>query len=185
MTKETIADFKTHADKSIEHLHGELAKIQTGRASTSLVNGINVSYYGAITPLMQLATISVPEPQQILVDPFDKNALMDIEKAINASELGVSGQNDGEKIRIIIPPLTEERRKQLAAMVHQKIEEARIAIRNSREDAWKKIKSAESAGSISEDEKYIAEEDLNKATAEFNEKVKETGANKEKEIMTV
>lgn len=185
MIKETITDFKSHAEKSIEHLHGELAKIQTGRASTSLVNGINVSYYGAIMPLMQLATISVPEPQQLLIDPFDKNALMDIEKAINSSDLGVNGQNDGEKIRIVIPPLTEERRKQLASIVNQKIEEARISIRNSREDAWKKIKSAESDGSISEDEKYNAEEELNKTIAEFNDKVKETGANKEKEIMTV
>lgn len=185
MVNETIADFKSHGEKSVEHLKGELAKIQTGRASASLVEDLRVSYYGALTPLMQLATISVPEPQQILIEPFDKNALMDVEKAINESDLNLNGQNDGEKIRINIPPLTEERRKQLVSVVHQKIEEARIAIRNSREDAWKKIKSAQSEGVISEDDKYAAEEELNKVTSDFNTSVKEIGEHKEKEIMTV
>lgn len=185
MIKETIADFTSHADKSVEHLKGELATIQTGRASASLVEGLKVDYYGALTPLQQLSTISVPEAQQILIEPFDKNVLADIEKAITASDLNLNGQNDGEKIRINIPPLTEERRKQLVSVVHQKLEEARIAIRNSREDAWKKIKQAEGEGKVSEDEKYQAEEELNKVIGEYNDKVKEIGAHKEEEIMKV
>ena len=185
MTKEEIKNTKEHFEKTIEHLQGELSQIRTGRAQPAMLEGIRVSAYGVETPLMQLATISAPEPQQLLVDPFDKSILKDIGKAISLSSLNVNPQDDGEKIRIAIPPLTEETRKQIVKEMHQKLEAARIALRNSREDALKKIKKAASDKEIGEDEKRSAEEELNKIISEYNGKVKEIGDKKEAELMKV
>lgn len=185
MTKEIISEAKEHFDKAVNFLQGELAQIRTGRAQPSMVEGIKVSAYGVETPLMQLATITTPEPQQILIDPFDKSILKDIEKAISFSSLNVNPQDDGEKIRIVIPPLTEETRVKIVKDMHQKLEDARIALRNSREEAHKKIKKAESEKEISEDDKRKAEEDLNKLISQYNDEVKEMGDKKEAELMKV
>lgn len=185
MTKEIIKEAKDHFEKSISFLQNELSQIRTGRAQPGMVENIKVMAYGVETPLMQLATISTPEPQQILIDPFDKSILKDIEKAITFSSLNLNPQDDGEKIRIQVPPLTEETRTQIVKDMHGKLEEARIALRNSREDALKKVKKAEADKTITEDDKRSAEEELNKLISGYNDKVKEMGEKKETELMKV
>lgn len=180
-----INDKKTDLDKTLEYLKEELSKLRTGRANPSLVESILVDYYGTKTPLKQLASINVPEARLIAINPWDKGALAGIESSIRSSDLGFNPVNDGQVIRINIPALTEERRRDLVKVLNQKAEEARITIRNIREETWKEIQSREESGAISEDEKFRGKDMLQKVVDEYNEKIEKTREVKEKEIMTV
>ncbi len=182
----TIVDEKKdNFENSINHLHKELDSIRTGRASSNLVESLTVDYYGTQTPLSQMASISVPDPSSIVVQPWDKAVIKDVEKAIRNSDLGINPVVDGEIIRLPVPPLTEESRKEIAKIVSQKIEEARIAIRNVREDIWREIREKKSDGEITEDDMFLQQKNLQKIVDEYNQKIKETGDKKESEVMTI
>ena len=180
-----ISEKKSEMEKAIEHLSFELGKLRTGRATPSLVEDIKVDYYGNKSPLKQIASINVPEPRQITIQPWDRGAIVPIESAIRESDLGLNPVNDGILIRLIIPALTEERRKDLVKVLGAKVEEGRISIRNIREDAWKEIQEMEKEGQISEDEKFRAKDKLQAVVDEYNKKIEEIREKKEKEIMTV
>jgi len=185
MIKEVLNEAKAAMEKSTEVLNNELGRIRTGRASTSLVEKLRVDYYGTPTPLQQLALISVPEAQLITIRPFDPGALKDIERAILQSDLGITPNNDGKLIRLQVPALTEERRKELAKQVHARVEEARVAIRNLRRNALEDLREMEKEKMISEDDFYSAKEDLQKLTDEYVKKAGEIGQAKEAEIMSI
>lgn len=171
--------------KAIEHFKSELTTLRTGRATSGLVEHLEIDYYGTKTPLIQIAQITIPEPKSIAIQPYDKNALKDIEKAIQSSNLGINPVNDGAFIRLNIPPMTEERRKELVKVVGQMEEKTRVAIRNIREEIWKDIQKQEKDGKISEDDKIRAKEDMQKMVDKYNEEVKKLAEAKEKEIMTI
>jgi ribosome recycling factor len=185
MYQEIIKKTENSMKEALEFLKKELAKLRVGRANISMVADLVVNYYGSKVPLKQLATISTPEPQLIVVQPYDKNSLKDIEKAIQISKLELTPINDGKIIRISVPPLTEERRKEIVQMLNQKLEELRITLRNIREESWKEIKKLESEGKITEDDKYKAQDELNKLINDYNNKIKELGKAKEKEVMQI
>jgi len=170
---------------AIQVLHDDLAGIRTGRANPALVERLAVEYYGAPTPLMQLASISVPEPRSLMIKPFDPTTIKVIEKAIQTSELGLNPNNDGKVIHLNLPPLTEERRRDLVKHVHHRLEETRVAIRNIRRDAHNDMRDFEKEKLISEDELERGEEALQKLTDRFVEEVGEMGKKKETEIMEV
>lgn len=170
---------------AIQSLENDLAVIRTGRASPALVEKLSVIYYDAPTPLMQLASISVPEPRSILIKPFDSSSLKDVERAILASDLGLTPNNDGKSIHLNLPPLTEERRRELVKVVHNRLEEARIAVRNIRRDTQNDMRDFEKEKLISEDELKRGEDDLQKLTDRFVEDISKYGQEKEKEIMEV
>jgi ribosome recycling factor len=172
-------------EKAIEHFKIEIGKIRTGRANPSIVEDLMVDYYGARTPLKQIASINTPEPRTITVQPWDRGALSAIESAIRESELNLNPNNDGILIRINIPQLTEERRKEMVKLLNQKAEEGRIGVRGVREDAWKEIQDKEKSGEISEDDKFKIKEDLQKVVDDYNKKIEEIREKKEKEMMTV
>jgi len=171
--------------KTIEALKKDFSSIRTGRASLALLDGIVVNYYDTPTPLQQLASLSIPESRQMAVQPWDPKVIQDIEKAILKSDLGLTPMNDGKMIRINIPPLTEERRKQLVKTVKKKAEEAKVAVRNIRRDINEEIKKLEKEKHVSEDVVKKFHEDLQKITDSFIEKVDEVLSHKEKEIMEV
>jgi ribosome recycling factor len=171
--------------RTIEVLKKDLASVRTGRASLALLDGIIVNYYDTQTPLQQLATLSIPESRQIAIQPWDQKIIPDIEKAILKSDLGLTPMNDGKIIRINIPPLTEERRKQLVKAVKKKAEEAKVSIRNIRRDANEELKKLEREKHLSEDEVKKSQEDTQKITDSFITKVDEVLGYKEKEIMEV
>lgn len=179
--KELTGDF----EKIIERLREDFANIRTGRASTSLVENIKVNYYGSVSILKQMATLSTPDASQIIIQPWDKNALGDVELAIRNSDLNLSGVNDGNVVRIILPPMTEERRNELIRNISKKGEEARIALRNVRQQAWDKIKKMEKDGEVTEDDKYSGEKELNEIIETFNKKVEEIVKLKEQELRTI
>jgi ribosome recycling factor len=185
MIKETIKEAEIHMKSALQVLTDDLAAIRTGRASPVLVEKLPVEYYGMPTPLMQLANISVPEPRVLLIRPFDPSTLKAIERAIQVSELGLTPNNDGKVIRLNIPLLTEERRHELVKMVHNRLEETRVAIRNVRRDILKDLKEYEHEKLISEDDLKSAEEEMQKLTDRMTEQVEEIGDHKEKEIMEV
>jgi ribosome recycling factor len=185
MIKETIKEAETRMKGAIQSLEEDLAGIRTGRASPALVERLMVEYYGMPTPLMQLATINIPEARQILIRPFDAASLKAVEKAILASELGLTPNNDGKTIRLNIPPLTEERRRDLVKVVHSRLEESRIAVRNVRRDLIKDLREFEKEKLISEDDLKKAEEELQKLTDKFVQNIDAVGSHKEKEIMEV
>lgn len=168
-------------DKTIENLEKRFATVRAGRANPSSLDGINVDYYGAMTPLKQLATISVPEARQLLIKPFDKGALNNIEKAILASNLGYTPGNDGETIRIVIPELTEERRKELAKQVKAIAEDAKVSVRNNRREALEELKKAE----LPEDEEKGMEKDIQDLVNEYNKKIENILKEKEQDLLTV
>ncbi len=170
---------------AIEVLKREFASIRTGRASLALLDGIVVNYYGTSTPLQQLASLSIPESRQIAIQPWDQKIISDIEKAIMKSDLGITPVNDGKTIRIHIPPLTEERRKQLVKVVKKKAEEAKIAIRNVRRDTIEELKKLEKEKHLSEDDVKRSQDEIQKITDSYIAKVDEVLAHKEKEIMEV
>ena len=181
MNKEIIDLAKMNMEDSSTSLDKRFNNVRAGRANPSSLDGITVDYYGSMTPLKQLATISVPEATQLLIKPFDKGCLKDIEKAILAANLGYNPSNDGETIRIVIPALTEERRKELAKQVKSISEDAKVSIRNNRHEALSSIDKEE----ISEDEKKSLEKQVQDLVNEYNKKVEEKLKEKEKELMTI
>lgn len=185
MIKETIKEAETRMNGAIQALEDDLAGIRTGRASPALVERLQVDYFGAQTPLVQLASISVPEPRTLLVRPFDASTLKAIERAIMASELGLTPNNDGKAIRLNLPQLTEERRKDLAKVVNSRVEEARVAVRNVRRDLMKDLREFEHEKLITEDDLKHGEEELQKLTDRMIEQMDAIGDRKQKEIMEV
>lgn len=171
-------------DKTIEHFRKELKKVRTGRASTSLLDGLTAEYFGTSTPLNQLATVAAPDPRMIVISPFDKSAISAIEKAIHASDLGVSPSNDGKVIRLAIPPLTEERRKNLVKQVKKIAEEHKVRIRDARRDALALLKDLEDDG-LSKDDRHRAEKRVQDLTDDHGKKVDDLTAQKEKEVLEV
>ena len=185
MIKDILNSAETRMRGAIQVLHDDLAAIRTGRASPGLVERLQVEYYGTPTSLMQLATISVPEPRALTIKPFDPTTLKVIEKAIQASDLGLNPNNDGKVIHLNLPPLTEDRRRDLVKHVHHRLEESRIAIRNIRRDSHNDMRDFEREKLISEDELKRGEEELQKLTDRFIEEVEKLGKKKEAEIMEV
>jgi ribosome recycling factor len=185
MVQEIMNDTKDRMTKGIQSLKREFTTIRTGRANPSILDKIQVDYYGAPTPLNQLATISVPEARLLVIQPFDKSVIADIEKQIQKSDLGLTPANDGNVIRIAIPALTEERRKELVKVVKKYAEEAKVAIRNVRRDANDSLKKAEKEGTITEDELRRATEEVQKLTDKQIAEVDVVTESKEKEIMEV
>ncbi len=169
--------------KSIEALKRELKRVRTGRASLSILDGIKVDYYGTLTPLNQMATLAVPESRLITIQPWDVSVIQDVEKAILKSDLGLTPANDGKILRISIPPLTEERRKELVKMVHKMCEDHKVSVRNARRDSNELLKSLKKDGDISEDEAFKAQDEVQKITDEHIKLIDECFTNKEKEIL--
>ncbi len=185
MVKDALHDAEDRMKGAIAALEQNLNSIRTGRASPALIERLPVEYYGTPTPLQQLATITVPEPRQLLVKPFDQSSLKNIEKAILASDLGLNPANDGKVIRLNLPPLTEERRRDLTRVVHHRLEEARVAIRNVRRGSHDDLREFEKEKLISEDELKRGEADLQKLTDKYIARVDELGARKEAEIKEI
>ena len=185
MMDDLIADARSRMDKSVEAAKHELNTIRTGRASAALLDRIQVDYYGQATPLRQLASINVPEPRLLTIQPFDPNSLKSIERAIQESELGLTPSNDGKIIRLPIPQLTEERRKELVKVVRQIGEEGRVAVRNIRRDVIHHLKELSNKGEVGRDEEHRAEETVQKLTEEHTKAIDEVLAHKEEEIMEV
>ncbi|MFZ5517275.1 MAG: ribosome recycling factor [Candidatus Zhuqueibacterota bacterium] len=184
-----IDDIRGHAkekmDKAIENFHYELNKIRTGKASAAILDGIKVNYYGSLVPLKQAANISVPEIRLITVQPWDKSMINEIEKAIQKSDIGLTPVSDGHIIRLPIPTLTEERRKDLVKQTKRIGEEVRVSVRNTRREANDALKSAEKDGKISEDDSFSAQTKIQDLTNDYIKKVDEILAKKEKEIMEI
>ena len=182
---EMLLTFEDKMEKTMENLGSEFAAIRAGRANPALLNKILVDYYGTPTPIQQVANISVPEARMMQIQPWDKSLIKAIEKAINTSDLGINPGNDGTVIRLVFPELTGERRKELAKDVKKKGDAAKVAIRNIRRDANDKIKKAEKAGEMTEDDVKTAENDIQKMTDKYIAKVDKATEEKTKEIMTV
>lgn len=180
-----LADKKLKFEEISVHLRHELQKLRTARANPAMVEDLTADYYGAKTPLKQLASISVPEPRQLLLSPWDKSVLPNIEKAIRESDLGLNPSNEGDKIRITVPQLTEERRKELTKVAGKIAEEARIRLRNLRENLAKEIKKEFDAASVTEDDKFRLQEKLQELMDDYNKQIKDQQEAKEKEIMTI
>jgi ribosome recycling factor len=185
MIKDVLAETEDRMNKSVESLQMDLKGIRTGRASPALVERLRVDYYGAPTNLIELASISAPEPQLLTIRPWDANALKDIERAILQSDLGLTPSNDGKLIRLSIPPLTEERRQELTKVVAKRVEQARVAIRNSRRDGLSDLRELEKEKLISEDDFYVGKDDLQDLTDKYIKIVDEIGQAKEQEIMEI
>jgi ribosome recycling factor len=185
MLKDVINDAEERMEKTVEALQLELRTLRTGRASPALVERLHVDYYGVPTPLNQLAGISVPEPRMLMIRPWDRSSMGLIEKAILKSDLGLTPNNDGQVIRLVIPQLTEERRRDLSRVVARRVEEARVACRNIRRDAIELLRDLEKEKLISEDELYEGRDQMQKVTDEFIKQVDEIGKAKEAEIMEV
>lgn len=176
-----VNDLKIELDKTIDYLKNELKSLQVGRATPALVENLEVECYGQKTPLKQVAAIQVPEPRVIIIRPWDKSILQEIEKAVNQSQLNINPVVEGDIVRLNIPPLNEERRRELAKIVGERAEECRINIRRHREDAWREVQNED----ISEDEKFRAKDELQKIVDDYNQKIKEIKERKEEEIMKV
>jgi len=185
MYKEIIENLKPELEKTLEYLKGELIKIRIGRATPAMVEDLEVECYGQKMPLNQLANISTPQPRLIIIQPWDKSILESIEKGIARSSLGLRPIIDGEIVRVNIPPLNEEKRKELTKILREKIEEARISVRHKREEVWKKLQEMEKNKEIREDDKFRGKDELQKAIDEYNDKIEKIREKKEKEIMTV
>lgn len=183
MTHPLLTDVEKKMNKAIEVMTGELKGVRTGRASPALVENVKVDYYGAPTPLRSLANIAAPEPQLLVVKPFDPSSLGEIEKSIQKADIGLNPQNDGKVLRIAIPPLSEERRTQIATLVKEVAENQKGVIRNIRRDANKKIDGEEKEKKISEDEKFRLREEAQKLTDKFESKIGELLEKKTKEVM--
>ena len=180
-----IKDTSTRMERCIDAYKKELGKVRTGRASFSLLDGVKVDYYGTITPLQQVGTLSVPESRMITVTPWDVKMIGPIEKAIQSAGLGLNPSSDGKMVRIPIPPLTEERRKDLAKMVRKMAEDARVAVRNVRRESIEKLKEKEKKKEISEDQVKRGQERIQKETDAFIKKIDEILKSKEQEILEV
>ena len=185
MIEETLADAEERMGKAIEALQRELATIRTGRANPALVEHLRVDYYGTPPPLQQLASVMVPEARLLTIQPWDRGSLSAIEKAIQKSDLGLNPSNDGNIIRLVIPQLTEERRKELVRLVNKKVEDGRVAIRNVRRDAHEMLRDLQRGKEISEDQERNAQEDLQKITDRFVGRADDVGHEKEQELLEV
>lgn len=183
MSQQLLGNIEQRMKASEQALTKQLGSIRAGRANASLLEGINVLYYGAPTPLNQLAQISVPEARMLTITPFDKNALQDIEKAINKSDLGITPSNDGNLIRLVVPQLTEERRRDIAKLVGEEAENAKVAVRNVRRDGLDEFRELEKSGEISEDDLRRYEKDVQALTDQSVKNVDALAAEKEREIL--
>lgn len=183
MLKEVYSETETRMKSAIQALEEDLSGIRTGRAHPGLVERLPIEYYGTPTLLMQLASISVPDARSLLIKPFDASSLKAIERGIQASDLGLNPNNDGKAIRLVLPPLTEQRRRDLVKLVHQRIEEARVAARNIRRDSIKDLREFEQEKMISEDDLKKGEEELQKITDRYIEHINGIGERKEREIL--
>jgi ribosome recycling factor len=185
MIKDVMDDAEARMGKAIDALRRDLATIRTGRASPSLVERLPVDYYGSSTPLNQLAGISVPEPRMLVIQPWDRGSMAAIEKAIRRSELGLNPTNDGQVVRIAIPPLTEERRKQLVKLVNGHVEEGKVALRNIRRDAMAHVKELLTEKLIGEDDERRAEQQVDELTKRYVSDAERVGKTKEHEVLEV
>lgn len=183
--KEVLDNTKERMNKCINALESELGTIRAGRANPTVLDRITVDYYGAPTPINQMASVSVAEARILVIQPYDASQLKPIEKAIQASDLGINPTNDGRVLRIAFPQLTEDRRKELCKQVSKICEESKVAVRNVRRDAMDKIKSKKKANEITEDDVKEAEKDIQKLTDKFVEKIDKIGEEKDKEIMAI
>ncbi len=185
MYQTIITDHKELFEEAVNHFSEEMAKLRTGRATPALVDHLLVDYYNTKSPIKQIASVSAPEARLILIAPWDTGSLVMIEAAIREANLGLNPSNDGKVIRISIPPLTEERRRDLVKGLNRLAEEARIAVRTIREDAWKEIQDVEKAGGMSEDDKFHGKDALQEVVEKYNDRIEELRKKKEGEIMTV
>jgi ribosome recycling factor len=185
MIDELIADAVRRMDRSVENTQQEFNSVRTGRASAALLDRISVDYYGQQTPLQQLATINVPEPRMLTIQPFDPNSVSSIERAIQQSDLGLTPSNDGKVIRLPIPQLTEERRKELVKVVRHLAEEGKVAVRNVRRDVMHHLKELVDNGDVGADEEHRAEDRVQKLTDEHTHSIDDLLKRKEAEIMEV
>lgn len=185
MSEEIFGDAERRMQKAVDALRHDLTAIRTGRASSALIERINVDYYGTPTPINQVSSISVPEPRLLVIQPWDKKMLVDIEKAIQKSDLGINPNNDGQVIRLVIPPLNEERRRDMVKALHKKLDEHKVAIRNVRRDSQDKLRDREKKKEISEDELKRSTDKLQKLTDRFVDEMDKVGKSKEQEILEV
>lgn len=185
MSKQILDQFGTAADKSLAALKNELTKVRTGRASTALVEPVQVDYYGSMTPLTQVANVTTPDARTIQIAPWENSMIAAIEKAIHAANIGLTPQSDGKVVRISVPAMTEERRKEMVKLIKKIGEDSKVAIRNSRRDSNEAVKSAEKAKTVTEDESKKFQEQIQKKTDEKVAEVDKLITAKEKEIMTI
>ncbi|NWF55722.1 MAG: ribosome recycling factor [Syntrophaceae bacterium] len=186
MKKEAfLGELKSKSEKSLEALRKEMGRVRTGRASVAILDGVRVNYYGAPTPLAQVASLSVPDARTILIQPWDSKVLGEIEKAIQKSDLGLTPLNDGKVVRINIPPLTEERRKELVKVLKRMEEDCKVALRNLRREANEQLKSAKKDKQISEDEQFKFQDEVQKLTDKLIQKAEEIVKAKEKEVLEI
>lgn len=185
MINETLTDADSRMAKSLEALHRDLNTIRTGRASPALLDRVSVEYYGTPTPLSQMSNISAPEARLLVIQPWDKGVIPDIERAIQKSDIGITPSSDGVVIRLAIPQLTEDRRKQLVKQVHGQVEDAKIAIRNVRRDSMSAVREMMTSKMISEDDERRAEQRLDELTKKFVDEAEKIGKAKEHEVLEV
>ncbi len=183
--KELLKKTEEQMQKSVDALYREYKSIRAGRANAGVLDRVMVDYYGVPTPVQQMAAVSVPEPRTLLVQPWDKTTLKDIEKAILTSDIGINPQNDGTAIRLNFPPLTEERRKDIVKDIHKKSEEAKVGVRNHRRDALDKLKALKKGNTITEDDESDGEKKIQNLTDKFCKEIDGMSASKEKEIMEI
>jgi len=185
MYQNLVKDLKGKFDEVIEKLNDEFKNVHTGRASSSLVENIVVTYYGQSTPLKQMASITIPDANMIVITPWDANSLGDIEIGVRNSELKLNPVNDGKSVRISLPPLTEERRNEYVKLIQKLSEEAKVVMRTLRQDVWNEIKKQERNGDLTEDDRYDIEEELNKIVKEYNEKIEKSLELKEADLRKI
>ena len=186
MDKESVLlDSEDRMDKALSALDRDFSRLRTGRASTGLVDNIKVDYYGTPTPISQLASVAIPDSRTITIQPWDRGAFASVEKAILKSDLGLTPVNDGKIIRISIPPLTEDRRKELGKLARKSGEEAKVAVRNIRRDAMEKFKAQKKKSEITEDDFKVIEKDMQKLTDDYIKEVERIADEKEKELMEI
>src|SRR5215469_5483468 len=185
MTADLFGDAERRMQKAVDALKQDLGAIRAGRANAALVDRITIAYYGTPTPINQVASISVPEARLLVIQPWDRKLLVDIEKAIQRSDLGINPNNDGQVIRLAIPPLNEERRREMVKILHKKLDEHKVAIRNIRRDAHDKLRDREKKKEISEDELKRSTERLQKLTDRYIDEMEKVGKTKELEILEV
>ncbi|MCL5795769.1 MAG: ribosome recycling factor [Patescibacteria group bacterium] len=185
MYQSIINSTRPKMQEVIDQFQDSLKNLRTGRASAGLVESIKVNYYGTPTLLKQLASINIPAANSIVITPWDQNSLGDIELAVRNSDLGMSPANDGKSVRLSLPPMTEERRNELVKSLRKTEEEAKIVLRQVRQDAWEEIKKLEKDGKVTEDDRYRSEEELNKIINDFNKKIETLTIQKEKELQSI
>lgn len=183
--KALIDNRSSDFEKAVDHFRSEAAKLRTGRAHPSLVEDLLVEYYGTKTPLKQVASVTVPESRQLVIQPWDSDSLVAIAEAIRSSDLGLNPVDDGQVIRLTLPALTEDRRKELVKALGNRLEDARVSVRTIREEIWKEIQDLEKSGEIGEDEKFTGKDELQKTVDRINEFLDEIRKKKEEEVMTV